>query len=89
MNHDVDCGECHTINGNDLLGFDDDDHCQCRGWVNDPEEDIERRIVAMVEKQIGDILSDVFQQVMTASFSDVIQINDRDRDIASVHQDIE
>jgi len=58
MNHDIDCGDCHGLSGNDLLGFDEKNHCQ--DWIEDPEEDIERRIVAVVEKQIGDVLSEIF-----------------------------
>jgi hypothetical protein len=45
--HDIDCGGCSGISSKDLLGFDED--CTCKQTVQDPDEDIEKRIIQTVE----------------------------------------
>jgi hypothetical protein len=57
--HDVDC-ECEPISAHDMIGFSDDD-CSCRikDKVENPEEDIEKRIIEQVEETIAGLLSDI------------------------------
>eukprot|EP00347_Sterkiella_histriomuscorum_P023021 403336259 len=71
--HDVDC-ECHGISGKDFLGFEEGG-CDCRVGheVENPDEDIERRVTKEVEKTISELLSDIVSRCISESIENCIQ----------------
>jgi hypothetical protein len=64
MDHDVDC-ECHDISGKDFLGFSDEG-CSClvKAHVENPDEDLERRIIGEIEKTLSDLLSGIVNEAL-------------------------
>jgi len=59
-----------------MMGFSDDDcACHVKDIAEDPEKDIEKRIIHQVEETIANLLSDIVNKCISSSLEEVVEWN--------------
>lgn len=71
--HDFDACECDPISSQDFLEFDNECGCM-REAVDDPDQDVVRRINKQIYRSISDVLSDIVHRAISQSLEKTIDI---------------